>query len=136
VIAQQVGGQRLQRRVVVTAVEPDALAAAGRVRAVVAHQVGPVDAAVQPLAAAEQVRRPDDRHPVGDGQRRVAQRGHQQRVVLRGHQRHRRRGADPAALAPLDHRVEHADRALVVDDRDRHAENVATAHAGRGQRPI
>src|SRR5215216_3115527 len=63
VLAAQAERELGERALVAPAVEPDAVAPLCAARAVAAHQLRAVDAVREPLA--EQVGRPDNRHPVG-----------------------------------------------------------------------
>ena len=125
-----------ERALVAPAVEPDAVAALGAAVAVAEHQLRAVDAVRQ--VRAEHVRRPDDRHPVG--QRRAWRRGApppspgRRRPTRQRVHRRRRRRSRARALATMPSITSIAP--LVVGHRDRDAEDLARRDLGGGGRGV
>ena len=101
-----------ERALVAAAVEPDAVAALGAAVVVAEHQLGAVDAVVE--VPAEHVRRPDDRHAVGQDERGAPERLAHLGIVVADRQGVHRHGAHVTALAALDHGVHRVDRLAVV----------------------
>ena len=118
---EQVGGQLRERLVVASAVEVEALAAVRGAGAGTLHQLGSVDARVDVVA--ELAQRPRERLPVGHGEGGAVDRLAQRVVVARFHHRVDCRDAQVLARAELHRRVDPVERAVVVGDRERDAED-------------
>jgi hypothetical protein len=120
VAPRQLVAQVLERGLA-PAVEQERLPGARRALARLLHQVGAVDAARQVVA--EQVHRPHQRLAVRDGEVGLEHGAAQLRVLLEGHDRVHGRDADVAARPAVDGVLDPVERALVVGERERDAED-------------
>ncbi len=118
----EVERQLHQRALVAAAVQVEPLTVVGGGGTGLGHQLGSVDAVAERVP--ERVQRPHQRLTVGDVERGGVQRVSQLAILAGGHHRVHVAHADVAAPALGDHRVDPVERLSIVDQRQRHADDV------------